>query len=238
MINFNFDSYLYKMPYNENIINKVDRVTLFWYIIIFILVLFIFSKMKIELNILVGIIVALGILFVLYSNYYFVQSNTDELFKQKINLIYPPPKKTINRPELINFLFSIQDLYIYNPQAYEDMREYISNFLFIYDETVNNKFSAEINYKLIKNQKINALNSLQSILLKMPPNSEYDMKLKYSTITLEKLLNEYMQDIYDIYERNLYENGYTTNTRIIETDPVGYNNESKDAYYDRYDLFQ
>ena len=226
------------MTYNEKIINKVDKVTLFWYIIIFIFVLLIFSNMNIGLNILVGMIVALGILFVLYNDYSTVQNNAKELFNQKVNLIYPHPKKTIEHNDLINFLFSIQDLYIYNPQAYEDMREHIDYILRLYGEVIDNKELAGSNYQLIQDQKNNALNSLQSILLKMPQNVEYDNKLKNATTILEKILNEYMNETYIIYERNLYENGYDTNTRIIEIGPTGYNDpKSKDVYHDLYDLF-
>jgi hypothetical protein len=213
--------------------------------------------LNVGLNILIGMIMVFGILFVLYNDHSTVQNNVKkelfnqnnvkkELFNQKVNLIYPyrfmplvtNPKKSIEHIDLINFLFSIQDLYIYNPQAYGDMTEHIDYILRLYDEVIDDTGLAGSNYYLIQDQKNNALNSLQSILLKMPQNTEYDNKLKNATTILEKILNEYMNKTYVIYERNLYENGYTANTRTIETGPVGYDPKSKNMYHDLYELFQ
>jgi hypothetical protein len=200
--------------------------------------------LNVGLNILVGMIMVFGILFVLYNDYSTVQNNVKkelfnqnnvkkELFNQKVNLIYPHrfmplvtnPKKSIEHIDLINFLFSIQDLYIYNPQAYEDMTEHIDYILRLYDEVIDDTGLAGSNYHLIQDQKNNALNSLQSIL-------------KNATTILEKILNEYMNKTYIIYERNLYENGYTANTRTIETGPAGYVPKSKNMCHDLYELFQ
>jgi hypothetical protein len=226
------------MPYDEKIIDKVDKITLFWYIVIIIVVMVVFSRMKIGLNILVGIIISIMIIYVMYNDYSVVQNNAQELFNQKTKLIYPAPKETIKHDRMINFLFSIQDFYVHNPQAYEDMREHIDYFFKLNNEVMKNSEIAGSNYQLMQDQKHNALNSLQSILYRIPFHKEYDQKLQLSIVTLREILDGYISVVYQTYKEELYKTGYSINTKTIEKGPAGYQHgELTDPYYNTYDLF-
>lgn len=226
------------MKYDEKIIDKVDKVTLFWYIVIIIAILIMFSRMKIELNILVGLIISFGIIYVLYSDYSTVQNNTKELFEQKTKLIHPPPKESLKHDRMINFLFSIQDFYVHNPQAYEDMKEHIDYFFKLYNEATRNSQMAGNNYQLLQDQKHNALNSLQSILYRVPFHKQYDQKLQRSVVTLRQILDGYIYKVYEIYEEELYNTGYSSNIRIIDKGPEGHQHGTlKDPYYESFELF-
>jgi hypothetical protein len=217
------------------LIDSIDKVTLFWYIVIFIVILFIFSRMSININIIFGFALAYMLIVYLYNDYKRVNNDTVKLLENKKSLLFPKPIESLEHTDIVNFLFSIQDFYIYNPQAYADMIETIDLFFSIYNETYNNHKMAGRNYLLLIEKKRNALNSLQSIINNMPRNSQYDKKLSDAIYVLESMLNKYIDDIKKLYDNELYESGYTTKTVLINKGPYGYNIYDDKLYtYDFY----
>lgn len=225
-----------KHKYHQKFFDKVDKVTLFWYIVIVIIIITIFSKMIVEINILIGIIVAFGMISILYYNYSVDQMNSDELFEQKKKLIYPQPTELLLHNEMVDFLFSIQEFYSYNPQAYEDMIEQIDIFFKLYNEVHNNNDLASIDYELMTDHMNSAINSLQSLVFKMTPDVKRDQKLKNAVLTLRKICETYLNEVYLIYQERLYEVGYTTNTKLITKLNIGYDTTFIDPYYSTYSL--
>ena len=209
--------------------NNIDNVTLFWYVVIFILIIFIFSNKNIGLNVVFGTIIAMIVIHTMYSDYTKTQLMIEEHNTTKKNLIVPNPIKSIKYEQIVNFLFSIQDLYDYNPQSYEDMIEHIDYFFNMYEEVLVNNRSAGYNYQLMNDQKKNILNSLQAIIYKMPINTEYDQKLENAVGTLRNILNGYLDKVNYFYKNDIYINGYNINTKIIHKGPDGYDPSEKIA---------
>lgn len=215
---------------NDRIINKIDKVTLFWYIVIIITIIFIFSKFDIKLNIVLGTLIAGVLILYLYNDYQIINKQTVELIADKEKLINPKPEKAFKYKRMVNYLFTIQDFFVYNPQVYEDFIENINRFFYVYEEIMVNNSSASSNYPILIDNKRGALNALQSITLILPPDVKYDIKLDTAVRELDVLLNFYLDEIKDIYNTQLYENGYDIKTKLLDNGPSPYNTYN-DKYY-------
>ena len=204
-------------------INDIDRSSFFLYIVIFLVFIVFFKNYKIGINMIVCIFFYFLVVIFINEKNNKAKKNEIEMRQKKINLLEPDVKKLIKYNEIIDFLFSIQDLYIYNPQAYEDMYNSINNFIIVYEDILkNNKQTNEL-FNIADVNMHNSINSLHSIIYNVPENDlNVRNKLHISMDVLEKILNKYLNDIYDIHIKNL-KDGYNVNYKIINTGPKEYN---------------
>jgi len=218
--------------------STLDNKTLFFYVVIFIFIIFAFSTINLGLNMVYGTVVAYFIIYYLYHNYTKKQETENKTKSfQEANLL-PKPEIFQNYQDITKFLFSIQDFYIYNPQAYEDMTENLSNFFRTFEETLNNPTQSGINYGLMKTYGKNATNSLHSIIFNLPNDTQYTRKLNEAIIIIQEILDKYLIKIIDLQKKNLYENGYNVGTKLINNEIAPYNtfdNGAKSMY--SFDLF-
>jgi hypothetical protein len=193
--------------------------------------------MNIELNIVYGTMIGLLVIYLYYTTQVRNEENLNILSKQKEDLLFPKPIKTIefNHKDMINFLFSIQDFYQNNPQAYEDMIENIDQFFVLYNEIIINPELANQNYQNLVDLKRSILNSLQSIIINLLPNVQRDNKLQESVVVLNNILNKYLSDIKKLHENLIYKNGYNMRTTLINTGPDSYNTFDNSEF--SYDIF-
>ena len=144
-----------------------------------------------------------------------------------------PQSETINKyDDFVEFLFSIQDLYVYNPPAYEELVDSITDFLNIYEECINNNAMANLNYSVMEMRRNNAIGTLQSIIIKAPTN--ITNKISRATIVLDNMMVEYLKEIKLILKKILLINGYNTKTKIIDNSNIRPYNyvESKNYTFD------
>jgi len=186
------------------------------YIITIIVIIFTFSKINITLNILYGSLLAIITVYILflYQSNQLKEYNTLQSIKQ--DNIIPPNKTFLNdHPDITNFLFSIQDLFIYNQEAYIKMVnsiEYLFKVLKL--SKINNK-TAPINDSLIIDAKKDAVNSLHSILINSISNKPLEKKIILASDTLNEILNNYLIENRKIIEKFNYENGYDNMSCVI-----------------------
>lgn len=205
--------------------NRIDEKTLYWYIVIFVLVIYIFTFINVTISLIFGTIIGMVIIIYMYSNYQILKKQELELFEQKRESITPniQQNEIIKYNEIVDFIFSIQDFYEYNQQAYEDLLESIDHFFILYDEiNIDNSLSG-INYDMMETKMKTALNTLSSIVIELPKNKKYDNKLLKSVNMLKYLLEKYLNKVKEINNKYIYENGYTSVTKIIETGPPARN---------------
>ena len=201
-------------------IEKLDKKTLFWYIIIFFLVLYVISHYEIKLNILFGFIISSLLITYLYLNFTENKEKHDERINTEKSLIIPKSKELDKYEEIVDFLFSIQDFYTNNSLAYEDLIMYLDNFFISYREVMNNNEMAGINYSNMVDQKNNSLNTLQSIIFNMLPNNSRDKKLNDAVNKLDSLLNVYLKKVHYINEKYIYDNGFNVKTKLLDTSNI------------------
>jgi hypothetical protein len=218
--------------------STLDNKTLFYYIVIFIAITFAFSTVKLGLNIIYGTVVAYLVIHYLYNNYKGKQETENKTKSfQEANLL-PKPKIFEKYGDIIKYLFSIQDFYIYNPQAYEDMTESLANFFRTFEETENNPAQAGVNHGLMVSYKRYATNSLHSIIFNLPNDVQYTNKLNEAIVILQEILDKYLDKVIILQKKNLYEYGYNTGTKLINTGQMAYNSfDNGHKSFFSFDLF-
>ena len=203
-----------------------NKKNIFWYIVLSIIILYIFSKLNLGINILIGLIV---ICLLIYYNEQSLkeseekQAETDDIINKSI---YPQTTPIISKKykEINEFLFFIQDFQTYNPPSYENMIDVINEFFTIYDmfdnitnKTTNNTELTDKNPNVPNDLLIlkkEALNSLHSIIFKIPSNKNIENKLSNAIEQLDILLSKYIINI-----KNIYMNSpYNINKKLLDDD--------------------
>jgi hypothetical protein len=216
-------------------IDLSDKYTLFKYIVIFIILIWISSFISIGLNVILMLII--GVLIVFYMDY----TKQDELkenkkiMDNKFDNIRPYSEIIGKYDDIINFLFSIQDMYIYNPPAYEEIVDNIDEFLKIYEESKMFNEKSGTNYVVADAKKTHAINSLHSLIYNLPSNKFYMDKLDRSINTLDKLLTNYLNDIYNMNKSYTKSYGYTNRSVIINKGPKEINYYGDEPFV--FDIF-
>ena len=141
-----------------------------------------------------------------------------------LNSIEPKPKNFEGYNDIVEFFFSIQDFYIYNPQAYEEIIDNVDNFLNIYEDLKIGTQFCEDKYKIADSKKRNALNALHSIIYNISANEPVITdKLNVAHKTLEDILNKYQGEILKICNHALIDEGYNMTRKLLTNGPSPHN---------------
>lgn len=214
---------------------SINKNNLFIYGFLFVIVFSFISKFNMTITTIFSIIFAYIIII------YLAKSNKKSKNKKKILLdkkkehIRPREELIEKYDDIVNFLFTIQDLYIYNPPSYEEMVESIKSFLIIYDESIKIPKLAHQNYKIAEIKFFNAINSLHAIILNAKGNLSLDNKINRSFRVLYKILKKYLDEIELTINKDIKYNGYTINTVIIDPNRLKPYNFS-DFYSNTFDF--
>ena len=199
----------------------IDTSELLIYGFISIIVFAYISKYNITIATLVGIIFGYYILVILANS---SKNNNDKkktMLENKKKYIRPREEIIEKYDDIVEFLFSIQDLYIYNPPAYQELIETIKNFLTIYEETINTPKTAHQNYTNAEIKLYHALNLLQSIIINTDTDhnnyKNVDNSINRSSKVLHNLLKKYLEEIELIVKKDIKYNGYNIHTLHINT---------------------
>jgi hypothetical protein len=206
---------------------------IFWYIIVVVVSISVFSRVSIGFNTVFGLLVACSLIYYLQSNGKGNSEVTRENFNAKVTSIRPPINRIKGYPELVDFLFSIQEFYSFNPQNYEDMVDSIDDLMELYEETIKINRLAGNNYPLAEQKKSDALNALHSFTYNIPAamhkyNSD---KLNMARSRLDFILSSYLYDILDINKDMIGKFGYSRDTVVISEGPKASN------YYNIYSAY-
>jgi hypothetical protein len=178
-----------------------------------------------------GVGIAMIVIWFLSVNDEKIDSDKVLLQKEKLNLIQPLPRNS--KEEIINFLFSIQDFYEYNPMAYENMVKDIDQFFDRYNEILKDKSLAGVSYELMTESKREIVNSLHSIIYKLPPNYDYDKKLEHAIKAITNILQKYLDNIEHINNEFIYDNGIKNTSKFVrktKVQPINLYNEEMTTY--------
>lgn len=212
-------------------VSIMDNKTIFYYVVVFISIMYLFNFFEIKLNILFGFIVSCIVLYVLYKHYRNNQEEENKIYAYEKELIYPKSDKIVKYDKISEFLFTIQDFYIINPQAYAEFIQNIENFLTMYEDIKDNKPSVYLMYQNLLDTRRKILNSLQSLTYNFPENKEYLKKLDTSLNNFDEIINVYVEEIRIIHENCLHNHGYNVNTKLYNDKFIPYNS------FNKYEIF-
>ena len=206
-------------------LDDIDSHNIFLYVWVIVVILFIFDKLDIKLNIIYGSAIGFMIIYWYNSNKIQQIKSNQVQTHTKISKIQPLTQNITKHQVFIDFLFSVQDLYIYNPQAYNEMVINIDHFIDLYDESILDNSSSGSIYNTMKFIKTSALNALHSIIIKLPPDiSELLVeKLNSGIGTLESILNNYLDRVESINQNYLIAHGLNHRTQLVDKFYLGKN---------------
>lgn len=195
----------------NNFINSIltsDEKSKFNYFIITIFMLVIINKINIKPKYIIALTISFLIIYYM-KNEESNNLNDESLLKEeKKKLITPKIDKINDYDDLLNFIFSVQDLNIYNPQTYEEFIINIELFLQIYENTkMDDKFYTQY-YHIADQVKNESINKLYSMIYNLSDNIEVRIKLENAVKVLKEILNNYMEELFKICNEKTKKNGY------------------------------
>jgi hypothetical protein len=197
---------------------------LFLYLLILLVVIWVLSKQNITLN----LVVALAVTYFAVSYLNHRSKTTNDTQQDIVNIkedhITPKPKKTtLKQDDVRNFLFSIQDLRVYNAQAYEEMIKKIDAFFEYYSIVFVEPSRAYIYYGMMEQAKRDALNALTSIIFLIPEDRRVRGKLNRATTVMDEVLTNYLDQISYVSDEYTHKHGWNVDTKVLNYGPKPYN---------------
>lgn len=208
---------------DEVVFLSINRDDMFTYIVIIIIFLGIFMRLDIGLNIVFGLVLASILIYYLKTE---KQKKVDKIIESndmKIKQIRPPSIIINKYPELVDFIFSIQEFYPYSPINYEDMIDNLEDFLILYENSKIDPKHAGQYYEMAEKKKSDVINALYAIqcTVEVVEKKYYINKINDACEELYFILSAYLDEIYTINQNYIGNNGYNNETKLNskETEP-------------------
>ena len=178
----------------------ISNKNLFIYIVILICLSLYLLQYNIKLNFILGVAIICAIIY--FNEQYESENKLSEKNKNntKIKSIKPKSENITKHKDILDFVFSIQDLYSRNPSAYQEMIQNLDNFFDCYDEVISDNSTASGRFNDMKSLNLDILNSLQSIIYSTTYVDQEAIvdKVDGALEKLKDLLNYYLEDVYKI----------------------------------------
>jgi hypothetical protein len=156
-----------------------------------------------------------------------MKKRNEILYKKKTNILRNKNIDNIKSDKnLINILYSIEEYYYYNEQAYNEFIENLELFLKFFNfVTIDNSLGGQLYRNLLDYKKL-IINCLISMSIKLPP--EYNLQEVIQNI--ESILDDYLYKTKNIYEEYLKKNGIDHTTKLIILKDI-------EPYNENYNIF-
>jgi hypothetical protein len=177
------------------------------------------------LNVLLALAIGVVVIYYISERNEAVHTTDEKKAKLKLDTIKPPTRYFEGKTDVIDFFFSVQDFYHYNPQIYEDVIDNVDAFLNILHVLKLGTKYCDDYFDVAKQKKDEALNSFQALIYSIPDDTILTDKLVRSHERLETILNKYTNEMYDICDKSLKRNGYNIFRHKPNLGPDAYNKE-------------
>ena len=211
-------------------ISNIDSKSVFIYITIIIIGILIAKYQNITIGIVLGITVSIGFIIYLDEKRSTKVANEHSIHKYKADNIRPYNEKFVKYKDITDFLYSVQEYYYYNPEAYEELLDNIDHFLTVYENSLKSTNASHKLFEIADSKKHAALNALHSIIYTLPADSGLNFKHETALDVLEYLLIQYQEKIYYMTQKYIHENGYDVTYKIPQLGPKPRNFYSEEKY--------
>lgn len=196
------------MPDIFDNLSKIYLDEKFIYIAALLLFLFVATRFDVKLNLVFGF--SLGMLFIYFKFKKDVKTVDEarEVLKKRLDQIEPKPKNFANYEDIINFVFSIQDLASFNPKNYGDCIRSIDTFLGIYEDVLVGVSLCSQNWDVADDKRKAALESLQGLIYSVDSNYALQNKIKDAYEELNRILLAYLRRMAIVCNRQIRDHGY------------------------------
>ena len=217
------------------IVKSFNNYEIFRNISIILIFLFLFIKLRVGLNIILALTLALAVIWYLTERQTVTNNLEDQLFDAELKTIKPIPKKIKDDKDIIDFIFSVQDFYVFNPLAFEEVIDDIDALITLHESVFRDSELANQYYQIAESKKNNALNSFHSLIFTLPNDKIYTEKFNRAHKRLETILNKHINEMYDQCKYYIKEMGRNVLDRQINRGPKEYNHYfDKDFTYQFY----
>ena len=197
-----------------NIINFNEPQNIFFYGIIIVIGIFIFSNITINYNILIGLIFCSIIIYYQYTYFKYNILTRDKIDKEKFDQLYSQNQILRKYSDIVDFLFYYQNLKSNNIQQFQELINAFENFVKIYeycliDNTLIFKF-----YSTLVSQKIYIMTIINSFIFSKREIG-YENIIIRQKIECEKLLNNYLNILAIMYKKKIYYDGYSNSSNNV-----------------------
>lgn len=191
-----------------DIINNQSNSTLFFFSVLFVIIILIFSSIEITFTLFVGLII-----YVLFIKYYSTMNDIQiisevekfEIKKNKYNI-------SENHPEIIDFLFNIEDLKQFSFILFNELKILIINFVNTYDDCVNDYTLVNDYYNTLVNLKLKILITIENFNINGAPK---DIIINNKKM-IENILNKNLNNLKLLNDKNNYYNGFDIYAKEID----------------------
>jgi len=211
-------------------IKKTSGKSFFIYSLITIILLGILRKYNVKLNVIIALIGAYFIIMYMFEKDQKEAGNIKEQDDFKLDNIKPKFNHN-DKVEIIDYLYSIQNFYVYNPPVYEKIVDDLNSFFIIHDNLLKDNSLVNVQYSIAETKKDNILNNIHSLILTIPNSEALINKYNESMKQIEKLLNKYLNEMIYLYDKHTYNNGLNINHKIINEYPKPYTKNSQFDFY-------
>lgn len=202
-----------------------EKYTVFFIFIMLVCIL-IFKFIDININLICGVVVGAVCIYFAY-NYFEKENYENENDKQlQIEAIRPKTKELHKYDDLREFIFSVQDMYPYNPPSFESVIDSIDAFLVVYNHAISIPKDAGSSYTLADKLREQIIFDFHSIIYQLPDSHEYIDIFNSKLDELEDIINRYLSTILRTNRFYNRDNGLNINSKII------YDGPKENNYYD------
>ena len=196
-------------------INTYNDETIYIYSAIIFFSMVYFSRYNIGINVVFGFFIGIIIINIILKQNIDKDENRKKDLETKISVIKPKLNTLQKRDDIVDYLFSIQELYYYNPQAYSEMVQTLEDFYRLEDLVSIGELNFGLYYDLLQDKKRLILNNLQSLIITTPEDKRIDLKLEMACDILEEKLNKTLDKIYYMYKENIHKIGYNSDIKLL-----------------------
>lgn len=195
-----------------NIINGETNQVLFFYGVALIIVILIFTNINFSFSLFIGLI--FYSILITYNHTY--NENTKLTEKYKITEKSKSVDVSVENKDIVDFLFYLESYKQFSTEIYNNIVTLLKNFIQLYNNCIIDKKLINDYYSVLVNLKLIILYSLESFNL----NGANLKELNTNKLEIEKILNEYLENLLLLNKKDIYYNGYDTGTKILTTDNV------------------
>jgi hypothetical protein len=206
--------------YDNNIsviLGRIPNERIIVFVSIFTVALYLAKKIEVHMSVVFFLILGLVAAYLVQSKDSIENLTYDRQLEIKLELIRPRPKRIDNYPDLIDFLYSIRDFYLVNPNAFYSMVENIDNFAQIYNQMTNNQvLYLSQNYDIAEEFARTAQNNLHSIIYNLNADHRVTKKYHKSLKELHFILRQYMGRLIKICNNQFNTDELNINSRLVK----------------------
>ena len=201
----------------------MDRATRFKYLLVFLVVVSIFIRIHIGLNIIMAVVVTYGLMKYIQDRNKIEGDHHHQQHQEKVDRLKPIPKLITKYVDLVDLFHTIQEYYHDNPQAYEELFDNVNSFLELYEDSDYVEQRCEQRVQVAHTKVRNAANSLHAIIFSLK-NPDRIHKLNRAHRKLYHLMMKYLKKMTKRCEDVKLIRGFDTTRHPIHIDdPDPYN---------------